>query len=880
MTWLGLFSRRNRDAMLHDEVQAHLEMDAADRVARGESPEAAAMHARRDFGNVGLVEELSRDMWASAAADRVMQDVRLGSRMLWRSPVFTVAAALCLGLGVGANAAVFSWMEGILLRPYPGVAAQDRLVAVAGVAKGEPGYADMSWPDFKDLERSSGLFSSFIATKIAGATLTGEQRAERVVGQLVSANFFDALGVRPILGRGFLPEEETGANAHPVAVISYRMWQDRLAGSRDVIGRTIGFNGTPLTVVGVAPEAFVGTFVGYSMQFWVPASMQAVFNGSYMLDDRAARWIEGLARLAPRVTVSQAQAAMTIAANGLATQFADVDRGRTVRVLPLWDAPFDNAKELLPMIRVAFVVSVFVLLIACANVANLLLVRSFARRPEMTVRLALGASRNRLLRQMLVEGALLAIVATGVGLAIAYWAQHALVLFFAPRGGIQLNFSVALDWRVLAITGGVGLTSTLAFALVPALRGTRVDLAGALKADSRSSAGGAGTSRLRAGLVMLQVAISFVLLVGAGLLMTSLQRLRSTNPGFVEDGLFVTRVNLLGAGYDTTRAKTFARDFVNQLQMVGGVASVALARATPFEPSGPFASAPIATDVYRPAPDEQPTANFNSVTPGYFATLGISLVRGRYFTGADADTTAPVSIVSESMAAEFWPNGNPVGARLEVRDRWTQVVGVVKDTKYESLLKPPRPLFYLPMTQAVSLSFGANVKTNRPAAELRPAIAGLLRRLDPNVAPYELLSMREQVERATSTQRIAETFLGVFAGLALLLAAIGLYGVMAYAVTQQRRELGLRMALGAEPYRVLRFVLSRGIALSTAGAAIGVAAAAGTTRLLGDLLYKEGPRDPVVFACALLVMLAAALAACLVPAWRAARTNLVEALRV
>jgi predicted permease len=855
-------------------------MDRADRIARGESPRDAETHARADFGNVGLVQELSRDAWAGVWLDRLAQDVRFGARMLWRTPGFTAIAVACLAIGIGANAAVFSWVESILIRPYPGVVAQERLVAIAGTSKGSPDYTDMSWPDFEDLSRSSVLFSSFIAAKIIGASITGGDRPERAVGQLVSANYFDALGVRPVLGRGFRPDEDSGANAHPVTVIGYRMWQDRFAGDRAVIGKTIMFNRVAHTIVGIAPESFAGTFVGYAMQFWVPASMQAAFNGTYMHDDRAARWIEGLARLAPGVSIAQAQAAMSTAAKRLESQYPDVDRGRGVRVLPLWDAPFDNAKELLPMIRVAFIVVAFVLLIACANVANLLLVRSFARRQEMTVRLALGASRERLLRQLVTEGLLLSLLATAVGLVLAYWSRHALVLFFAPRGGVNLSFSVNLDWRVLGLSATVGVVSTLVFALVPAIRGTSVHLATALKADSRSSAGGTGGARLRGGLVMLQVAVSLVLLIGAGLLVDSLQRLRRADPGFREQSVFTTRISLLSAGYDTTRAKLFAQQLVDRLRGLGEIDSAVLARATPFDPSGPYPTAPIATDVYRPAADEQPTASYNSVTPGYFGTLGIPIVRGRDFTRADDDTTAPVALVSEAMAARYWPNADPVGRRLRVEEKWTRVVGIVKDIEYESLIKPPGPLFYLPMRQKVSTAFALHLRTRDDAATVRPAFTRVLRELDPNVVPFELLSMQEQVARSTSTERIAGTFLCVFAGVALVLAALGLYGVMSYVVSQSTRELGLRMALGAAPRQVLGLVLSRGLALTGVGVFVGLAVAAGTTRLFDDLLYKVSPRDPFVFALGLAIMLVAAASACVVPAWRAARTDLVTALRV
>jgi predicted permease len=379
---------------------------------------------------------------------------------------------------------------------------------------------------------------------------------------------------------------------------------------------------------------------------------------------------------------------------------------------------------------------------------------------------------------------------------------------------------------------------------------------------------------------MIQVSVSFVLLVGAGLLLASLQRIRAASPGFSEDGVLTTTVNLFAAGYDSTRAKVFAGELLDRVRAIPGVESAALAATPPFSPGAPYASGPIAVDGYAPARDEQPVADFNPVTPGYFGTLGIPLIRGRDFTRADDDTTAPVAIVSETMAATYWPTRDPIGTRLRARDRWMQVVGVVKDIKYESLLESPRPLFYVPMRQARSPVFAMHVKTRSGPATFAPALIGAMHSLDQNLAPYEVISLREQVARSTSTQRIAVTLLGVFSSLALLLAAIGLYGVMSYAVSQSTRELGLRLALGAEPRQVLRLVMACGLALTTLGIAFGVATALGTTRLLGDLLYHVSPRDPLAFASALVLMVVTAAVACVVPAWRAARTDLVRALRV
>src|SRR5713101_881680 len=406
----------------------------------------------------------------------MLQDLRFGFRMLLRSPGFSVLAILCLTLGIGANAAVFSWIEGILLRPYPLVVDQERLFAVTGTNRGAPGHTDVSWPDWLDLQRNSTLAQAFIGEKITGRTLSSCDRAERAPGSMVSANYFDAIGVHPMLGRGFEPGEDTGRNAHPVTVISYQMWQDRFHGDPGVIGKTQTLNGLPHTIVGVAPRGFYGTFVGYAFQFWVPASMQSQFDaGVYKLEDRGARWIEGYVRLKPGVSIEQAQAEISAVAARLETDFPDTDRGRGIRLFPLWQTPFNNAGALLPTLGIALVVVLSVLLIACANVGNLLLVRAFARQQEMTIRLSVGAGRGRLVKQLMTEGLILSVIAAAGGLVVANWLRNALALLTPPRGGVLLRLPGELDGRVLALTAGVCVISTVLFGLVPALLTSNID---------------------------------------------------------------------------------------------------------------------------------------------------------------------------------------------------------------------------------------------------------------------------------------------------------------------------------------------------------------------------------------------------------------------
>src|SRR5436853_1244346 len=512
-----------------------------------------------------------------------LQDLRYGARMLRRTPGFSILAILCLTLGIGTNAAALSWIEGILLRPYPLVAHQDRMFALNCTTRGAQGFTGLSYPDFLDLEKNSTLFESFIIDKITGTTLSNGDRAERAVGGMVSANYFDALGVRPILGRGFRPEEGTGRNAHPVTVISYMTWKNRYKGDPDIIGKTQYMNGVQHTIIGVAPERFHGTFIGYSFNFWVPTSMQETFdNTGYKLEDRAARWIEGYAFLKPGVTRQQAQAELSAIAKRLENDYPETDRGHEVGLLPLWKTPFNAAGGISTTLGITAAVVFFVLLIACANVSNLLLARSLLRRHEMTMRLALGAGRRRLIKQLFTEGLLLSLIAAVGGIAVAYWCRNALVLSFpSPAAGIVIDLPGRIDWRVLVASVAICTGATMLFALMPAIHASHVDLSGALKTDGGGVVAGSSRSRLRSGLVLVQVSLSFVLLAGTGLLMQSLQRMQKTSPGFSTD-VIVSGADLISAGYNLERAKAFDTELVDRVREIPGVASVTLSRLHAF----------------------------------------------------------------------------------------------------------------------------------------------------------------------------------------------------------------------------------------------------------------------------------------------------------
>jgi predicted permease len=809
----------------------------------------------------------------------MLQDLRIGFRMLRRAPGISILAILCLTLGIGANAAVFSWIEGILLRPYPQVVHAERLFVLSGTSRSATKGTEVSWPDFQDLQRSCTLFDAFIAEKITGTTLSvSGDRAERASGSVVSANYFDALGIHPIIGRAFQPVEETGRNAHPVVVISYQLWKDRFRGDPGVIGRVQMLNGMPHTIIGVAPEDFYGTFVGYKFQFWVPASMQEVFDpGGYKLEDRSARWIEGFVKLKPGVAVEQAQAEIGAAAKRLEGEFPVTNRGRGIQLLPVWQSPFNPMEALFPMLGIALAVVTSVLLIACANVGNLLLLKSFARRREMTIRLAVGAGRGRLVRQLLTEGMILSAFAAIGGLVVAYWSRNALALLFPPRGGTVLRLPAELDWRVLVISVGVSLIATLLFGLAPAVLTSKIDLVDALKSESGGVVGGQGRAWVRSSLVLVQVSLSFVLLVGAGLVIRSLDQMRTVSPGFTTDGVLMTGIDLVAAGYDPQRARTFQDELLVRIEALSGVQSAAFVRVVPFSYRG-YSSAPIAVDGYEAPPDEAPVVDYDEVGPAYFATVGIPLVTGREFTRADDEKSALVAVVNEAMAAKYWRGDDPVGRRLQVKGRSMRVIGVARQAKYGNLLETPKAFAYVPLRQN-TLGQGLVIRTPLRPQAMATALTREIHALDPNLAPSEVISMREQIDRTTSAQTMAVRLLTVFGTLAVLLAAIGLYGVMSSAVSQSTREFGLRLALGATASDLRRLVLSRGLALSAAGVALGVGAAIELTRLLGGLLYRVSPRDPAAFAAAFAVMALASVAACLVPAWRATRTDPLLALR-
>ena len=879
LRWRDRFRRKQVDQELRDELRDHLEQQIQANLEKGMSMEEARQAAVLALGGITQIEQQCRDARGHNLIENTIQDLRYGFRQLCRNPGFSILTILCLILGIGANTAVFSWAEGILFRPYPAVAHQERLLALAGTARGESGATGISWPDFLDLQRNCTLCDALFVSKITGSTLSIGDHAEVTTGSIVSANYFDAIGVRPVLGRGFEPGEDVGSNAHPVVVISYDLWQKRFQADPKIVGKMQRLNNIPHTIVGVAPERFYGTFVGWAMNFWVPASMEENFESDgYKLEDRSARWIEGYLRLKPGVTRAQAQDEISAIATRLEDSYPATNRGRNIKLWALWQTPFNNAGTMLPTLEVMMAVVTFVLLIACANVGNLLLVRSFARRHEMTVRMAIGASGGRLFKQLLTEGLLLAGLGTAGGLLVAYWCRHALVLLSPPRAGIAMYLPGEIDWHVMLLSAGICLVATLVLGLVPAFQSRNIDLAGALKSESSGVTAARKKAWMRSGLVVVQVCLSFILLAGAVLLLESLQKIRSTSPGFSTTRVVETSVSLVAAGYDVPRAKILQDDLIDRVRATPGVESAAFARLTPLG-YGTYSETPIAVDGYQPPLEEQPTVEYNQVGPAYFATLGIPLLSGRDFTRADDEKAPLVAIVNRTMKARYWGDRDPIGRRLQVKGKWARVIGVAADSKYESMREDPKPFFYVPLLQDFVRGPALHIRTTASLENISASLLREVHALDGNLALYEMITLQEQVDRSTSPQLVAVTLVSILAGLALLLSAVGLYGVMSYAVAQSMRELALRMALGAGPGDLLRLVISRGLRLTAGGVFLGAAAGLALTRLLGRLLYNVSPRDPRAFGAAMAVMIVTTVAACLFPGWRATRTDPARVLR-
>jgi predicted permease len=810
------------------------------------------------------------------ALSGVLADIRVGARVLRRAPAFTLIATLVVALGIGANTAVFSVVNALLLRPLPGVRAPSRLVSIYTSDYSGPRYGASSLPDGEAM-RASGTFSDVAVHAPQSFTIMLDDRAEQVLGEVVSADYFGTLGARPAAGRFFVRDEAGSAGSVSV-VVSHAFWQERLHGAPDVIGSPLRVNGQVLTIIGITAASFRGMMRGIRMDLWLPVSSAVVRSHNY--ENRGNRGFMVTARLPENVTIDVAQERLDQLATRLheahPSQWTDInEQPRVLTAVPESDSrvPRQVRGPVLGMLALLMTVVGIVLFIACSNVANLMLARASARRAEMGVRLALGATRGRIVRQLLAESLLLAGLGGTAGVLLAFWLTRALQRLSLPVS-VSIDLDIPIDIRVIAFAVAITILTGVLFGLAPALHGSRAP-APLLKDGVRASSG----MRVRNALVVVQVAASVVLLTGGALFLRSLMAAQRIDTGIHDENVVLIPVALDSEGFTAAQAEQFFRELRERLGALPGVTSVTLAERVPL--SGGWARRSISVEGHVPAAGEDMEIDFNGVSDGYFEALGIRFVRGRGFTSADRLGAPDVVVVNEAFARRFWPGMDPIGRRVGLRGDDTQlaeVVGLVPDAKYRSLTEEPRPFFYYPYAQRPAAGALVHVRTAIAAATIAPRLREAVHALAPSLPVPDVVTLSSRVAMATLPQRIAALVLGVLGVLALGTAALGLYGVISYAVVQRTSEFGIRAALGAAAGDVLRMVVGQGLRLTLAGIAIGTVLALALARLLTSLLLVS-PADPLaILAAAGLLMLVAALASW-IPARRAMRLDPLTALR-
>lgn len=810
---------------------------------------------------------------------RLARDVRHAVRGLVRTPGLTAVAVLTLAIGIAAVTTVFSWVRAVFLEPLRGVPDHASLRLVWGRGR-DGGQHAFSMPNFRDLQTACENgdvpleVASFFLTRV---NLTDGDRPERLWASLVSSNFFEVLRVHPAGGRTFTPDE--GSAPHPVAVLSHRLWQRRFRGDPGIVGATIRLNGAPYTVVGVADPGFYGADIGRSTDLWIPVAMeQRILGGASRRDERGRGWIQAIARLQPGATDEQAGPALEAVSERLARAWPESNQGVTLQLYRFWNAPGTREPRL--MLTVAGAMALLVLLLACANVANLLLVRALGRRREAAIRLALGAGRGSLIQRLLVEGLTLAVLAGAAGLLASFWLQR-LFMTLAPNSDLPPSPPPALDPRILGFAAAVSLATGVLFSLAPALQMASPHLASVLRAEGTAVSGGR-KGRLRSALVVAQVAFSCVLLISAGLFTRSLQAATRLDPGFSARRVLLASLDVFPNGYDEARGRTFYREMLRRIAAVPGVESASVAMQLPL--SGNFSLSNVEIAGYAPRPEEEMSVGFNVVGPRYFETMGIEILRGRGISFTDDERAASVVVINEAMARKYFPgddgpDGNALGRTIRRRGQEMTVVGIVRNGDHRYLREEPLPYMYIPLLQSYLSGTILHVRTIGVPEDLAGAVHAEVRRLDPALPLSGVRTLEEHLLRATFAPRLLATFLGGLGMIALLLSTVGLYSVVHYAVSQRTRELGVRLALGARPAEVARLVLGQGLALAFLGAGLGLAAAFAVGRLLASQLYGVSATDPAVFTAVVLLLAAVSALASWLPARRAAAVDPMMALR-
>ena len=809
------------------------------------------------------------------------QDVKYGLRMLVKSPGFTLVAVLSLTLGIGANTAIFSLVNATLLRPLP-VSDPQHLVTVSTTDLKNPGNLPLSHLNFRDLRAQNSVFADMAAFTFNQVNYSTGRESEQIPVQLVTANYFSLLGAQPALGRGFLPEEETAAA--PVAVISDGFWQRSLGSDPAIVGKTLTLNRVPYTVIGVAPKHFAGTLLGGGPSAWLPISRALVPQPAWW-ETRRGLFLFAFGRLKPGVTPQQADSNLRTVFTNLEQAFPVDNKGRSAAAVPLLDARLDptgrGGNQVTRLSSVLMVVVGIVLLIACGNIANLLLARASKRRREVAIRLALGAKRSRLISQLLTESVMLSILGGAGGLLLAYWSLDAIVAAQLPLP-FPADDALALDPRVLAFTVGLALATGILFGLAPALQASKADVVPVLKNELIPSAtGGRGLRSffsLRQVLVVVQVALSVMSLIAGGLFLRDLRHAQAIDPGFVTSGVLMANFNLTREGYTPERGALFHDRVIERLRSVPGVQNAAIAQVPPLA-GGLLRS--VLMEGADTTTKDRVLVQVNTVSPSYFQTMGIPILRGRDFSETDTAMAPEVVVVNETMAQQFWKGEDPIGKRFKFfgNTEFTTVVGVARNSKYNGVAEDPLPFIYEALKQNYTPGGAIHVRTAGDAAGLATGVRQAIREIDPTLSMFNVRTLEEQVDGSLRQQRMNVILLTGFGVLALLLASIGLYGVASFSVAQRTREIGVRMALGARPSSVLGLVLGNGLALVGIGLGVGLAASFALAGTMQALVAGVNPRDPVTFIATPAILGAVALLATYIPARRATRIDPLIALR-
>ena len=812
----------------------------------------------------------SRGAWLFAG---LFRDVLFALRMVRKNPGFTAIAVLTLALGIAANTTIFSWLNAILLQPLPGTADPQRLVEVITLSKTES-YTSMSYPDYSDFREQTTTLEGIVVHDMQAAALARHNdAAERIWVELASDNFFEVLGVKPILGRGFLPAE--GRSPVPVVVISERLWRNRLGADRGLVGAMIEINRTPFTVVGVVPKEFISGYTGLAIDAWVPVQMSEKFiAGPNRIGMRGNHWLNTLARLRRGVSPAQAASELTTIAGGIQRARGDAVDSR-MGVFPLWKSPRGAQSMLGPVLLVLMGVAAVILLITCANVAHLLLARATARRREFAVRMSIGCSRIRLVRQLVTETLVLVSGAAAAAAAAQMWTSG-LLAWFLPPNDLPVALSSHMDVRIMAFTAALALASALLFGVAPVLQASNTDLTGTLKSDSVQ--GGIGRTWMRKVLLVAQLALSLLLLISASLFLRSLQNARSFDPGFKTDNLLLTSLDLFSAGYDRQRGSQALESILTQVRALPGVQAASIARRVPLSLAGGSSSTTLTPDGFQPAKGREAWAFLSWVGPEYFRTMRIPVLRGREFSTADRADRPETLVVNQTFAERYWPRQDPIGKGIGIGGKSHPVTAVVADSKFRSLNEPASPFVYLSTTWNYRPDVTLHLRTSADPMILAEPVRAIVRQVDRNIPLFGVLTLKDSIASASLQQKLPASLLTAFGALALLLASVGLYGAMAYSVSRRTRELGIRMALGATRGEIARLILGSALRITAAGIVIGTPLAAGTARLFSSLLFGVGPTDPGLFAAVIVLLGTIALIASYAPARRAARLDPLQAL--